>query len=281
MHKCLLLDEKIKLYKKYLILEERSEGTISKYLRDVNRFAEWLRGEEVTKEKAIEWKEYLVESGYAPITINSMLASLNSLFRFAGWEEYRIKFFKIQRKMFRDTERDLKRQEYERLVSAAKKNGKEQIALLMETICATGIRVSEVSYITVEAVNKGQAEITLKGKIRIIMFPGKLRKKLLQYCRTRKINSGNIFLTEKGKPISRGQIWKEMKQLCCTAKVKASKVFPHNLRHLFAVTFYNVCKDVVRLADVLGHSNIETTRIYLLTPGTNHIRQLEKLNLVV
>lgn len=276
-----LSKEIIMEYENYLISEERSKGTVEKYIRDVNKFLGWLNGWTVTKEKGIAWKEYLYEAGYAPITINSMLASVNGLFRFAGWEECRVKFYKIQRKMFRDASKDLKRQEYERLVSTAKKQGKLQIALLMETICATGIRVSEVSYITVEAVCKGQAEIVLKGKIRTIMLPSKLRKKLLSYIKLKKIKSGNVFLTASGKQISRGQIWKEMKQLCCYAKVEPSKVFPHNLRHLFAVTFYNVCKDVVRLADVLGHSNIETTRIYLLTTGTDHVRQLEKLELVI
>lgn len=280
MNEYLISDKRIKSYEKHLISEEHSMGTVSKYVRDVKKFAKWLNGTEVTKEKAIEWKAYLYKNGYAPITINSMLASLNSLFRFSGWDEYRIKFFKIQRKMFRDVSKDLKRQEYERLVASARKKGKNQIALLMETICATGIRVSEVSYITVEAVCKGRAEIVLKGKIRVIMFPEKLRKKLLRYIKEKKMKSGIIFLTGRGKPISRGQIWKEMKQLCCLAEVEPSKVFPHNLRHLFAVTFYNVCKDVVRLADVLGHSSIETTRIYLLTPGTDHVRQLEKLKLV-
>lgn len=276
-----LSKEIIMEYENYLISEERSKGTVEKYIRDVNKFLKSLNGWTVTKEKGIAWKEYLYEAGYAPITINSMLASINGLFRFAGWEECRVKFYKIQRKMFRDANKDLKRQEYERLVSTAKKQGKHQIALLMETICATGIRVSEVSYITVEAVCRGQAEIVLKGKIRTIMFPSKLRKKLLSYIKLKKIKSGKIFLTASGKQISRGQIWKEMKQLCCDAKVEPSKVFPHNLRHLFAVTFYNVCKDVVRLADVLGHSNIETTRIYLLTTGTDHARQLEKMELVI
>lgn len=276
-----LSKEIIMKYENHLISQEYSKGTVEKYIRDVNRFLRWLNGGTVTKEKSVAWKEYLYETGYAPITINSMLASLNGLFRVEGWEECRTKFYKIQRKMFRDANKDLKRQEYERLVSTAKKEGKHKIALLMETICATGIRVSEVSYITVEAVCRGQAEIVLKGKIRIIIIPSKLRKKLLSYIKHNQIKSGKVFLTERGNRISRGQIWKEMKQLSCKAKVEASKVFPHNLRHLFAVTFYNVCKDVVRLADVLGHSNIETTRIYLLTTGRNHARQLEKLKLVI
>lgn len=204
-----LSKEIIMEYENYLISEERSKGTVEKYIRDVKKFLRWLNGWTVTKEKGIAWKEYLYEAGYAPITINSMLASVNGLFRFAGWEECRVKFYKIQRKMFRDASKDLKRQEYERLVSTAKKQGKLQIALLMETICATGIRVSEVSYITVEAVCKGQAEIVLKGKIRTIMLPSKLRKKLLSYIKLKKIKSGNVFLTASGKQISRGQIWKE------------------------------------------------------------------------
>ena len=281
MDEYMLSKETVKAYEDYLLAEERSRGTVAKYIRDTKRFIQWLNGGCVNKQKAMEWKDHLYKIGYAPITINSMLASLNGLFQFMGWNECRIKFYKIQRKMFRDSNKDLNRQEYERLVSAAKQQGKNQIALLMETICATGIRVSEISYITAEAVYRGQAEIILKGKIRTIMFPGKLRKKLFRYMKNQKIKAGKLFLTRNGKQISRGQIWKEMKQLSRIAKVEPSKVFPHNLRHLFAITFYSVCKDIVRLADVLGHSNIETTRIYLMTTCENHARQLEKMELVL
>ena len=210
-----------------------------------------------------------------------MLAALNSLFRFLTWEECRVKFLKIQRRMFREPDRELTRPEYDRLLAAAQAAGLERLALLMETICATGVRVSEVKYFTVEAARRGRAEIRLKGKIRTILLPNKLCRKLLKYAKKQKTVSGEIFLTRNGTSLSRRQIWAELKQLCRRARVSPSKVFPHNLRHLFAATFYKACKDIVRLADVLGHSSIETTRLYLVTTGTEHIRLLEKLGLVL
>lgn len=215
------------------------------------------------------------------MTINSKLAALNSFFRFMGWNDCRVKFLKVQRRLFRDANREMTRQEYSRLLEAANSARRDRLALLMETICATGIRVSEVRYITIEAVRSGKAEIALKGKIRTILLPAKLCKKLEKYAHKNKIASGEIFITESGKSLSRRQIWAEMKSLCIKANVAPTKVFPHNLRHLFATTFYRVCRDVVRLADVLGHSSIETTRIYLLTTGAEHRRQLDKLGFVL
>lgn len=253
---------------------------MAKYLRDVSAFARWLGGVPVTKELAAGWKEHLRSQGYAPATINSMLAAINGLFHFLGWDECRVKFLKIQRRLFRDAGRELTRPEYDRLLETARARGQERLALLMETICATGIRVSEVRYITVEAVQRGRAEISLKGKIRTILLPGKLCRKLLKYARKHKTVSGEIFLTRNGTPLSRRQIWAELKRLCKYAGVESSKVFPHNLRHLFATTFYKACKDIARLADVLGHSSIETTRIYLVTSGAEHARQMERLGLV-
>ena len=227
------------------------------------------------------WKRYLQrEENYSPSTVNASLAALNSLFNFLGWTDCRTHYLKIQRRLFRETGRELDRADYEKLIAAALGLGRERIALVMETICATGIRVGEVRYITVEAVRAGSATISLKGKIRTILLPGKLCKRLLKYARKQKITSGEIFLTGGGKPMSRCQIWAEMKRLCCAAGVAADKVFPHNLRHLFARTFYRACQDVVKLADILGHSSIETTRIYLLTTGTEHLRQLERLGLL-
>lgn len=265
----------------YLREEERAPGTIEKYLRDVGAFSAWLEGREVTKELAAGWKEHLLRTGRAPVTVNSMLAAINSFFRFAGWEDCRVRFLKIQRRMFRENSRELTKEEYDRLVAAAHGLGRERLALLMEAICGTGVRVSEVRYLTVEAARRGRAEITLKGKIRVILLPARLCRKLLQYARKNKIASGEIFLTGSGKSLSRRQIWAEMKRLCGHAGVEASKVFPHNLRHLFATAFYKVCKDVVKLADVLGHSSIETTRIYLLSTGAEHVRQLDRLGLVL
>lgn len=267
-------------YAAYLHAQERSASTIEKYLRDVRAFAHWLGGQPVDGAQITAWKEHLLKQGYAPVTINAMLSALNGLFRFLGWPDCCAKFLKIQRRLFRDERRELKRAEYDRLLSAARDRGQERLALLMETICATGIRVSEVKYIAVEAVQRGRADISLKGKIRTILIPGKLCRKLLKYAKKQKTATGEIFLTKSGKSLSRRQIWAELKRLCKYAGVEPSKVFPHNLRHLFATTFYRACKDIARLADVLGHSSIETTRIYLLTSGAEHARQLERLGLV-
>ena len=276
----ILTAEAIGTYGRYLHAEERSPGTVAKYLRDIEAFARWTEGASVTKELAAGWKEHLRSQDYAPATINSMLAPLNGLFHFLGWDECRVKFLKIQRRLFRDAGRELTRAESDRLLATARARGQNRLALLMETICATGIRVSEVRYITVEAAQRGRAEISLKGKIRTILIPGKLCRKLLKYARKNKTASGEIFLTRNGKSLSRRQIWAELKRLCKYAGVERTKVFPHNLRHLFATTFYKACKDIARLADVLGHSSIETTRIYLVTSGAEHARQMERLGLV-
>ena len=209
-----------------------------------------------------------------------MLVGLNGFFQFMGWEGCKVRSLRLQRRLFREDSRELTREEYDRLTAAAHALGRERLALLMEAICATGIRVSEVRYLTVEAAERGRAEIALKGKIRTILIPGKLRKKLLKYARKNKTASGEIFLTRNGKGMSRKQIWAEMKAICQAAGVAPSKVFPHNLRHLFARTFYKVCRDVAKLADVLGHSSIETTRIYLISTGAEHARELEKLGLI-
>lgn len=272
--------EQIAQYGRHLCAEERSPATVEKYLRDVRAFALWLDGGPVTKEALTGWKERLLAERRAPSTVNAALSALNGLFRFLGWEDCRAKFLKIQRRLFRDRSRELTRPDYERLIAAARERGQERLALLMESICATGIRVSEVRYITVEAARQGRAEIHLKGKIRVILIPGKLCRKLLKYAKKQKTISGEIFLTGNGKGLSRRQIWAEMKRLCQYAGVAPSKVFPHNLRHCFAVAFYRAYKDIAKLADVLGHSSIETTRIYLLTSGEEHQRQLDRLGLV-
>lgn len=274
-----LTPEQITAYGLYLRREEHAPGTIEKYLRDIRAFAAWTENRPVTQELAAAWKEHLLATGHSPGTVNSMLAALNSLFRFLDWN-IQVKFLKIQRKLFRDQARELTREEYDLLVSTARASGKERLALLMEAVCATGVRVSEVRYLTVEAARAGRADISLKGKIRTILLPGKLCRKLLKYARKNKIASGEIFITRSGKSMSRRQIWAEMKALCKAAGVAPEKVYPHNLRHLFARIFYKSCKDIARLADVLGHSSIETTRIYLVTTGAEHTRQLERLGLV-
>ena len=275
-----IIDRNISGYRKYLVSEERESSTIQKYMRDILVFSEWVGEKNVSRDLVLKWKEELCQKEYAASTINSMLSAVNGFFRFMGWTELKMKFIKRQNRIFRDQEKDLCRREYERLLSAARKQGKERLSLLMETICGTGIRVSEVKNITAEAVKKGRAEISMKGKNRIILISNRLQKKLLFYAKKHKIVSGAIFLTEKGNVLSRQQIWQEMKNLCKEAGIESSKVFPHNLRHLFATVFYAACKDIVKLADVLGHSSIETTRIYLISTGEEHMRQLDKLGLV-
>ena len=267
-------------FERHLRLEEREPGTIEKYLRDIRAFAVWLEEKPLDKEAAVAWKEHLLASGYAPSTINSMLVALNRFFRFQRRDELRVKTIRVQRRIFRSRERELTKEEYARLLETAHALGRERLALLMETICATGIRVSEVKYITVEAAQAGRAEIALKGKIRTILLPGKLRRKLLKYAKKQKNGSGEIFLTRTAKGMSRRQIWAEMKAICQKAGVASSKVFPHNLRHLFARTFYKVCRDVVQLADVLGHSSVETTRIYLASTGDEYVWRMDRLGLI-
>ena len=271
--------EQIDAYCLSLLADERSAGTISKYRRDLTAFARWLDGRAVTKETAAGWKSHLSQQGYAPRTVNSMLASLNGFCRFAGLP-IKLKFLSIQRQIFRDSAKELTKEEYDRLLAAAREGGQERLALIMETLCATGIRVSELRYITVEAAEAGRATVSLKGKIRTILLSTKLCRKLVKYARKQKTASGEIFLTKSGKPISRRQVWYELKRLCKAAGVEPTKVFPHNLRHLFATTFYKTCKDIARLADVLGHSSIDTTRIYLTVSGAEQQRQLDRLGLV-
>ena len=271
--------EQIDAYCLSLLADERAAGTISKYRRDLTAFALWLDGRAVTKESATAWKACLLNRDYAPRTINSMLAAINGFFRFMDWH-IKVKFLKIQRQLFRDISRELSRQEYDRLLTAARSSGQERLALIMETLCATGIRVSELRYITVEAAKAGRATITLKGKIRTILLPAKLCRKLVKYARKQKIAAGEIFLTSSGRGISRRQVWYELKRLCKAAGVEPTKVFPHNLRHLFATTFYRAQRDIVRLADMLGHSSIDTTRIYLTVSGAEQQRQLDRLGLV-
>lgn len=271
---------------RFLLEQERSPGTAEKYTRDVRAFLNWQkavckREKPLCRQQVIDWKEALLEKKYAPVTINSMLSSVNSFLTFLGREDRRVKLLRIQKKVFREKEKELTRREYEKLLEAAGREGRQRLRLLMECIGNTGIRVSEVKYITVEAAKAGRTDISLKGKVRTILLQKKLCRRLLDYAKKRKIRTGSIFLTRTGKEMSRKQIWKEMKSLCRTSGVLPEKVFPHNLRHLFAVTFYRVGRDIVKLADVLGHSSIETTRIYLLTTGDEHLRQMEKMCMLI
>lgn len=267
-------------YREQLQKAERSASTLDGYMRAAAHFAVWLGDRELTHKAACNWKSKLCERGYSPSTVNCKLAALNGLFTSMGREDCRVKPVRRQRQLFRDERRELGRSEYTRLVETARREGRERLALLLETICATGIRVSELRFITLENVCRGTAQISLKGKIRTIMIPNRLRKKLLDYSRRRKITGGEIFLSRTGRSLSRKQVWAEMKSICRKAGVDDRKVFPHNLRHLFARSFYAECRDVVKLADVLGHSSLETTRIYLVTTGAEHRAVLERLRLI-
>lgn len=270
----------IKRFEEYLLNEERSAATIEKYLRDVRCFADFVKDAEITKQLVLEYKNSLPES-YELSSANSMLAALNSFLRFLGWHDLCVKRFKIQREAFCSEEKELTRDEYIRLLNAASSKSNERLSLIIQTICATGIRVSELQYITVEALRRGEAAVFCKGKSRRIFIVAKLRKKLLKYIAERKILSGAVFITKSGSPISRNKIWKEMKSLCKDAMVNPKKVFPHNLRHLFARTFYGIEKDIAKLADILGHSSIDTTRVYIVTTSAEHKRKMEHMHLIL
>ena len=276
-----ITSELICRFRQYLTEEEKSEATIEKYARDINAFASYLNGAMLTKNEVIAYKQYLIDRGYASRSINSMLASLNSLFRFMEWTDLRIKALKIQQQVFCPEEKELSRAEYERLCHTAQRKHNEWLNLILQTICSTGIRVSELPYITVESVRRGQTTVSLKAKIRTVFLPDDLRRKLLKYIADQKIDTGPVFITSTGRVISRFSIWREMKSLCEDAKVDPEKVFPHNLRHLFARTFYKIKKDIVKLADILGHSSINTTRLYIISTGTEHRRCMEHMCLVI
>jgi len=271
--------EQISNFKEYLQYEEKALPTIEKYVRDVKSFLKWIQNNEFDKSTVLEYKEYLSNT-YAPASVNSIISSLNSFFVFNNWYELKVKALKIQKQIFSNNERELTKAEYERLLKAAKSKGNERLYLLMQTICSCGLRVSEVEFITLEAVKKQQATIKCKGKIRNVFLPENLCRLLKNYAKKHNIKSGTLFVTRTGKPLNRSNIWSDMKKLCKKASVSAKKVFPHNLRHLFARTFYSMQKDIVRLADILGHSSVNTTRIYTMETGTEHRKQIQRLGLV-
>lgn len=269
----------IEQYEQQLILEEKSTATVEKYLRDVRAFLKHLGENELTKETVIEYKKQLQASGYAPRSINSMLASINSFLDYIDRPECRVKFMKLQKQVYCAESKELSKGEYERLLRAAGKC--KQLRLAMQTICSTGIRVSELRYFSVEAVRRGEVIVNCKSKTRTILIPGELRKLLLEYAQKQKIGTGAIFVNGRGKPLDRKTIWAKMKGLCKAAGVNPSKVFPHNLRKLFARTFYKIEKDISKLADILGHSSVDTTRIYIMSTGIEHRRKIESLGLVL
>lgn len=271
--------QKVKEFEKHLISEEKSKTTVEKYTHDVTAFFQWLDGRQIDKAVVQEYKQYL-ESAYAARSVNSFLSSLNSFFEWAGLSECRVKSLKIQKNLFIEPNRELTKAEYETLLKTAYEQGKTRLYMVMQTICATGIRVSELSYITVDAVRNGVARIKCKGKNRAIFIPSELCTMLMRYINKNGIKSGSVFITSRGKPLNRSNIWAEMKRLCKKAGVLASKVFPHNLRHLFGKTYYAVHKDIVCLADILGHSSINTTRIYTAESGETHRRRIQSLGLI-
>lgn len=276
-----LTDKLVTEFSAHLKNEEKSQNTTEKYLRDVRLFAAHFRGTEITKEMVIAYKSKLLAAHYAVRSVNSMLASLNSLFAFLGWSDCKVKSIKLQRQIYCPEEKELTKAEYLRLVNAAKQKGKERLNLILQTICGTGIRVSELEYITVEAAKSGKAVVALKGKTRSVFLVKELQKKLLRYATEQNISSGTIFITRNGKPLSRTNIWREMKGLCQEAGVNPQKVFPHNLRHLFARVFYGIEKDIAKLADILGHSSINTTRIYIISTGSEHRKRMENMHLIL
>lgn len=277
----ILTKKRIVTFELYLKSEEKSDNTIEKYIRDVRAFANYIGDFEVAKEKVIAYKNKLLSENYAVRSINSMLASINGLLSFLGWADLKVKSIKLQRQIYCPEEKELTKAEYMRLVNTAKQKGNERLNLLIQTICGTGIRVSELQFITIEAVKCGEAIVSLKGKTRSVFIVRELQKKLLRYATEQKIATGSIFITRNGKPMSRTNIWREMKSLCEQAGVNSQKVFPHNLRHLFARTFYGIEKDIAKLADILGHSSINTTRIYIITTGNEHRQRMENMRLII
>ncbi len=274
-----ITEKLIKNFRNFLISEEKSNATVEKYIRDICTFSEWLCGKNVDKTAVLEYKAYLVEN-YKPASVNSVLSSLNSFFTYNEWYDCKVKSLKIQKQIFASKDKELTKAEYEKLLDAAKSKKNERLYLLMQAICSTGIRVSELRFITVAAVNTGVASINCKGKLRQVFLPKALCKVLSKYIREQKITSGSVFVSRTGKPLDRSNIWSDMKKLCESAGVSKDKVFPHNLRHLFARTYYSLQKDIVRLADILGHSSVNTTRIYTMETGEVHKRQIERLGLL-
>ena len=269
-------------YRIYLIEEEKSHSTIEKYIRNIRKFMVYTGGKEIDKSLVVSYKEGLMESGkYKVSSINSMLNDINQFLEYQGWYELRVKTYRVQRPLFCPDNKYLSREEYKRLLKEAKNKGKVRLYFLLETLAATGMRVSELQFLTVQAVKRGMVEIHCKGKVRRILLSSALKKELLLYAMQKRIKDGLVFRTSSGKAVNRSNVWKDMKELCRGARVNPDKVFPHNLRHLFAQCFYQVKRDLAELADILGHSSIETTRIYLISTGKEHRKELEKMEMVV
>ncbi len=280
-----LTKEYVEKFRSYLENEEKARATVERYIRDISHFSDWLEDQagkaqrSVTKGDVLNYKAFLLEK-YAPSSTNSYLSSLNSFFDYAEWYELKVKTVKIQRQIFAPKERELTKREYEKLLTAASESGNRRLFLLLQTICSTGIRVSELKFITTDAVRCGRAEINNKGKLRFAFLPRELCEMLTEYCEERGIRRGSVFVSKSGAQLDRSNIWSDMKRLCRRAGVSERKAFPHNLRHLFARTYYTAEKDIVRLADLLGHSSVNTTRIYTMESADSCRKQLQKLGLL-
>lgn len=276
-----IMRDQLDAYLQHLLSEEKSKATTEKYLRDIKAFAVFANDCDITKETVVAYKSRLLSDNYATRSVNSMLASLNSFFDFMDWSDCKVKSLKIQQQIFCSEKKELTRPEYERLCRTAQQKQNKRLDLVIQTMCCTGIRISELRYITVEAVKNGFAEVNCKAKSRKVFIVKELRKKLLSYIKSVRIVSGPVFVTRTGKPMDRSNVWREMKALCKSANVSAEKVFPHNLRHLFARTFYKIEKDIAKLADILGHSSINTTRIYIVSTGFEHQKRMERMRLII
>lgn len=276
----IITKQKMRKFENTLYLNEKARATVNKYVRSVHRLAEYLDGGALTKQRLLDYREYLRTKNKAQ-TVNGELSAINAFLDFCGWQECRVNFLNVQKKAFLEESRELSESEYKRLLTAARRRGNERLFMLMLTVCSTGIRISELVYITVEAVKCGRAEICMKGKTRVIVLQKQLCNKLTKYAKAQGIESGHLFRTKSGKPVDRSNICHDMKKLCTEAAVESKKVFPHNLRHLFARTFYAIEKNLAHLADILGHSRIETTRIYVAVSAETHERILNRMNLII
>ena len=271
-------EERLSTYRQHLADEEAAPATISRYMGIVEKFLWWMRDRELTKENLIEWRQELMLS---PSTVNVHIAAVNKLLSFLGLDKLRLRQVKTQKTIYRAEKKELGRQEYERLIRTAEKQSRFRLARAIETICSLGIRVSELRFVTVQTLDTGTVTIKNKGKIRTILLHAELVRKLKAYCKECGLCKGVIFVTRSGNALGRKQLWKEMKEICGAAGVDPEKVFPHNLRHLFAVTHYSIHRDLSRLADLLGHTNVNTTRIYLKTSGAEQRRELEMMGLIL
>lgn len=280
MKKKIITANIISSFKKHLLENEKAEATVQKYIHDIGYFVDFALDSTIDKMLILNYKVHLQEN-YAVRSANSMLAALNAFFRYVGWHDLCVKQFKLQKEAYCSDDKELTKGEYIALIKAAERKKNQRLSLVVQTICGTGIRVSELQSITVEAVRRGEAIVSCKGKTRKIFIVKELQRKLLKYAYEQHIDSGIIFITKGGKALNRSNIWRQMKDLCAQAGVLPQKVFPHNLRHLFARTFYGIEKDIAKLADILGHSNINTTRIYIMTTCREHRTQMENMRLII